>query len=200
MKFSESLEAYQSANPDVTRVMRDTPRHLFASKLIQPLAYGNNPVPLAAGATITQPGLVAFMTELLEPSKVHRALEIGTGSGYQTAILAQLVGHVYTIEIRPELVNLANANLRAGQHCNVTQREADGFHGWPEEAPFDRIILTAASSEIPPALVDQLARRGRLVAPVGGWGQQRLTLIEKAASGEMHFSYHGPVAFVPMIR
>ncbi len=180
--------------------MGETPRHLFAPECIHPSAYGDHPLPIGPGATITQPQVVAAMTELLDPGESDRVLEIGTGSGYQAAILAQLAGHVYTIEIRPELVRLARENLKRQGLANLTQREGDGFYGWPEEAPFSRILLTVAPHAIPQALLDQLSFGGRLVAPAGAWEQQELVLIEKSSSGEVRCSLHGRVAFVPLIR
>jgi protein-L-isoaspartate(D-aspartate) O-methyltransferase len=140
------------------------------------------------------------MTELLEPGKGDRVLEIGTGSGYQAAVLAGIVKHVYTIEIVPELAKLARERLAAMRYRNVTVRGGDGYKGWPDEAPFDRIILTAAPPEIPQVLVDQLRRGGRMVAPVGGHPfTQELVVVEKTASGEIRRRVVAPVAFVPMV-
>ncbi len=191
------MDTFQKSS--LLQAMSDTPRHLFAREIIQPSAYGDHPLPIGAGATITQSRVVALMTELLEPLPTHRVLEIGTGSGYQAAILARLSGHVYTIEIRPELVKMARENLKLRGPANITLREADGFAGWPEEAPFDRIILTAAPREIPPVLIEQLSREGRLVAPVGPWGRQQLLLLEKCVDGQIRRYEKGPAAFVPMI-
>jgi protein-L-isoaspartate(D-aspartate) O-methyltransferase len=185
-------------SPDTLRVMRATLRHLFLPPDLQSRAYEDQPLPIGYDATISQPYIVALMTELLEPAKPHRVLEIGTGSGYQAAVLAQLVGHVYTIEIVPALAQSARQTLRRLGYSNVTVRQGDGYRGWPEEAPFDRVILTASPPEIPQTLIDQLARGGRLVAPVGQFGGQELVLIEKKVDGTLRRRSVGPVAFVPM--
>jgi protein-L-isoaspartate(D-aspartate) O-methyltransferase len=183
---------------DTLRVMRATLRHMFLPPDLQSMAYEDRPLPIGYDATISQPYIVALMTELLEPAKPHRVLEIGTGSGYQAAVLSQLVGHVYTIEIVPALAQSAQKTLQRQGYSNVTVRQGDGYRGWPEEAPFDRVILTASPSEIPQTLIDQLARGGRLVAPVGRLGGQELVLIEKKADGTLRRRSVGPVAFVPM--
>jgi protein-L-isoaspartate(D-aspartate) O-methyltransferase len=185
-------------SPDTLRVMRATLRHLFLPSALQSRAYEDRPLPIGYDATISQPYIVALMTELLEPSRPHRVLEIGTGSGYQAAVLAQLVGHVYTIEIVPALAQSAQQTLRRLGYSNVSVRQGDGYRGWPEEAPFDRVILTASPPEIPQTLIDQLARGGRLVAPVGRPGGQELVLIEKKADGTLRRRSVGAVAFVPM--
>ena len=162
------------------------------------MAYQDRPLPIGNGATISQPYIVALITELLESAKTDRVLEIGTGSGYQAAVLAQLVSSVYTIETVPELARSAGEILRRLGYSNVTVRQGDGYKGWTEEAPFDRIILTAAPLEIPKVLVKQLASGGRLIAPIGsGWNQQ-LVLIEKTAEGKIRRSSKGAVVFVPM--
>jgi protein-L-isoaspartate(D-aspartate) O-methyltransferase len=194
----EHLEARGIRNPDVLRVMRATPRHLFMPPDVRGLAYEDRPVPIGHGATISQPYIVALMTEALEVNKKHRVLEIGAGSGYQAAILAQLVEHVYTIELVPELARFAEGNLKRQGHTNVSVRAGDGYKGWPEAAPFDRVILTAAPPEVPQALIDQLANRGRLIAPVGGGVAQELLLIEKGADGKTRRRSLGDVMFVPM--
>src|SRR5450759_3568741 len=192
------IEGRGVRNPEILRVMRATPRHLFLPPDLQSAAYQDRPLPIGYDATISQPYIVALMTELLEPAKAHRVLEIGTGSGYQAAVLAQLADHVYTIEIVPALAQSAQQTLRRLGYSNVTVRQGDGYRGWPEEAPFARIILTASPPEIPRTLVDQLARGGRLVAPVGPMGAQELVLIEKKADGSLRRRGVGPVAFVPM--
>ena len=185
-------------SPDTLRVMRATLRHLFLPPDLQSRAYEDRPLPIGYDANISQPYIVALMTELLEPAKPHRVLEIGTGSGYQAAVLAQLAGRIYTIEIVPALARSARQTLRLLGYSNVAVRQGDGYRGWPEEAPFDRVILTASPPEIPQTLIDQLARGGRLVAPVGRLGSQELVLIEKKADGTLHRRSVVPVAFVPM--
>lgn len=193
---AEQIEARGIRNPEVLRVMRSTPRHRFVPAHVQALAYGDHPVPIGYGATISQPYIVARMTELLGAGKQHRVLEIGTGSGYQAAILAQLTAEVYSIEIVPELAQSAAQRLRG--HANVTVRHGNGYLGWPEKAPFDRIILTAAPPEIPEALLAQLARGGRLIAPVGKAPAQDLVVIDKDRDGTVHRRSVEKVLFVPM--
>ena len=141
------------------------------------------------------------MTELLEPAKDHKVLEIGTGSGYQAAVLAGLVKHVYSIEIVPELARSAAATLARLGYRNVTVRHGDGYKGWPEEAPFDRVIVTAAPPEVPQALLDQLKPGGKLVAPVGStvWGQD-LVVVDKTPQGKIRRRRVFPVMFVPMVK
>ena len=196
----EQIEGRGIRNADVLRVLRTTPRHLFVPEDVQPYAYSDRPLPIGFGQTISQPYIVALMTELLEPGKGDRVLEIGTGSGYQAAVLAGLVKHVYTIEIVPELAKLARERLAATGFRNVTVREGDGYKGWPEKAPFERIILTAAPREIPEALLGQLSRGGRLVAPVGESPYtQVLVVVEKTASGKIRRRSVAPVMFVPMV-
>ena len=162
------------------------------------MAYEDNPIPIGYGATISQPYIVALMTELLAPAKEHRVLEIGTGSGYQAAILGQLATEVYTIEIVPELAGGAKKMLYDLGYANVEVRQGDGYKGWPERAPFDRIIVTAAPPEIPSALVTQLAPNGRLVAPVGSSRVQELIVVDKRTDGTTNSRSVCPVSFVPM--
>jgi protein-L-isoaspartate(D-aspartate) O-methyltransferase len=185
-------------NPAVLRAMREVPRHLFVPEPMRRSAYEDHPLPIGHGQTISQPYIVAAMTEMLDPKPGHRVLEIGTGSGYQAAVLARLVSHVYTIEIVEPLGRQAQERLAALGYRNVTVRIGDGYEGWPEEAPFDRIILTAAPPEVPQKLIDQLRNGGRLVAPVGaGW--QELVVIDKDAKGNVRRRTEFPVMFVPMV-
>ena len=192
------LEARGIRHPAVLRAMRATPRHLFVPADLRDAAYEDRPLPIGYDATISQPYIVALMMELLEPGRSHRVLEIGTGSGYQAAILAQLTSHVYTIEIVPQLAAAAAETLRRQGHTNVTVRAGDGYRGWPEQAPFDRIILTAAPPAVPQTLLDQLAPGGRLVAPIGPQFEQHLTLIEKTRTGTLRRTVIAPVSFVRM--
>jgi len=197
----DQIEARGVTRPDVLRVLRSTPRHLFLPQLQQPQAYQDRPLPIGFGQTISQPYIVAVMTELAELSKSHKALEIGTGSGYQAAVLAALTAHVFTIEIIPELSTSAAAALKKLGVHNVTLRSGDGYQGWPEQAPFDRIILTAAPPEIPGALLTQLRPGGKLVAPVGDTRfAQTLIVVDKLADGSIKKRSVMPVAFVPMVR
>ena len=196
----EQLEGRGVRNRDVLDVMRRTPRHLFGPTAEQAFAYQDTPVNLGSGATVSQPYIVGFMTELLAPEKGSRVLEIGTGSGYQAAVLAQLAARVYTIEIMPDFARAASVRLAKLGYTNVVVRAGDGFRGWPEEAPFDRILLTAAPKEIPPALIDQLAIGGRLVGPVGPRDNQELVVMEKETDGSVSCKFAGAVLFVPMVR
>jgi protein-L-isoaspartate(D-aspartate) O-methyltransferase len=195
---SEQLKDRNISNPDVLRVMRATPRHLCVPAGVRFQAYEDQPLPIGYGATISQPYIVALMTELLAPAKQHRVLEIGTGSGYQAAILAQLVAHVYTIELVPELAQSAARTLRDLGYSNVTVRQGDGYSGWPEQAPFDAIVVTAAPPDLPPALIEQLSTGGRMVVPVGSRWYQDLMVIEKQPGGEIRQRSVAAVSFVPM--
>jgi len=195
---SVHLEQRGIRDPAVLRAMRRTPRHLFVPEASRQRAYEDNPLPIGHGATISQPYIVALMTELLQAGPRHKVLEIGTGSGYQAAVLAQLAAHVYSIELVPELARLASGTLQLLGYANVTVRQGDGYQGWPQQAPFDRIILTAAPPQIPTRLIEQLARGGRLVAPVGGASDQELILLEKLADGATRTTQAGAVIFVPM--
>lgn len=188
-------------NPEVLRVMRAVPRHLFIPEPMRSQAYEDHPVPVGYGQTISQPYIVGLMTELLEPNKDLTVLEIGTGSGYQAAVLSGLVKHLYSIEIVPELARSSAATLEKLGYRNVTVRHGDGYQGWPEQAPFDRIIITAAPPEIPKTLLEQLKLGGKLVAPVGSsvFGQD-LVVIDKALNGRLRRHSIIPVMFVPMVR
>lgn len=185
-------------NPAVLKVMRQVERHLFVPESLRRSAYEDHPLPIGHGQTISQPYIVAAMTEMLDPKPEDRALEIGTGSGYQAAVLARLVKHVYTIEVVEPLGRQAQARLAELGYRNVTVRIGDGYEGWPEQAPFDKILLTAAPPDVPQKLIDQLKPGGRLVAPVGtGW--QELVVIDKDAKGRMRRRTEFPVMFVPMV-
>jgi protein-L-isoaspartate(D-aspartate) O-methyltransferase len=194
----EQIESRGIRGLELLRVLRATPRHLFVPIASRSMAYDDHPVPIGYEATISQPYIVALMTDLLAPGKTDRVLEIGTGSGYQAAVLSQLAQQVYTIEIVPELAKSAQRILSDLGYRNVTVRQGDGYKGWPEQAPFDGIMLTAAPPEVPQALIDQLGNGGRLVAPVGlGWNQE-LVLIEKDGNGRIRRRSAGGVVFVPM--
>jgi protein-L-isoaspartate(D-aspartate) O-methyltransferase len=196
----DQIEERGVRHAGVLRAMREIPRHLFLPASVRELAYDDRPVPIGHGATISQPYIVAWMTELLEPRKAQRVLEIGTGSGYQAAVLAELVRHVYTIEIVPELAQSAQRLLEKLGYRNITVRQGDGYRGWPDEAPFDRVILTAAPRELPQTLIDQIAPGGRLVAPVGGSVfAQELVVVDKRPDGSIRRRSVGGVAFVPMV-
>jgi protein-L-isoaspartate(D-aspartate) O-methyltransferase len=185
----------------VLAAMRDVPRHLFVPDGLQAQAYDDRPLPIGHGQTISQPYIVALMTQLARPGPGDRALEVGTGSGYQAAVLSRLVSHVYTIELLDPLAREAEQRLKALGYTNVTPRTGDGYAGWPEAAPFDIIIVTAAPDHVPAALVDQLKPGGRLVLPVGPVGDvQELQLIEKDSAGLTRTTRVAPVRFVPLVR
>ena len=186
-------------NPEVIAAMRAVPRELFIPQSVRSQAYEDHPLPIGFGQTISQPFMVGLMTELLEPKKNHRVLEIGTGSGYQAAILSGLVGELYSIEIVPELARSAAETLRSLGLLNVTVREGDGYRGWPEKAPFDGIILTAAPPEIPQVLLEELKPGGRLIAPIGERVQQ-LVVMQKSGDGQVTTRSVLPVSFVPMVK
>jgi len=194
----EQIESRGIHRADILHVLRTTPRHLFVPEGIRERAYDDCALPIGSGSTISQPYIVALMTDLLTPQKHQRILEIGTGSGYQAAVLAQLTEHVYTIEIMPDLAESSREKLAGLGYSNVTVRQGNGYRGWPEEAPFDGIIVTAAPAEVPRTLIDQLARGGRLVAPVGAGWAQNLTVIEKRVDGALVTYSVAPVLFVPM--
>jgi len=182
----------------VLAAMEEIPRHLFIPPPYDRAAYDDNPLPIGNGQTISQPYIVAVMTELLHPKATDNMLEIGAGSGYQAAVLSRLVRHLTTIERISHVASLARANLQALDITNVTVIEGDGTLGYPENAPYDGIIITAATPEVPKPLIDQLAEGGSLVAPVGGQDLQELVAIRKA-QGSITREYHGGVRFVPLI-
>jgi protein-L-isoaspartate(D-aspartate) O-methyltransferase len=185
-------------NRAVLRAMSEVPRHEFVPPELRAEAYDDRPLPIGHGQTISQPYIVALMTQVLEPLPTDRVLEIGTGSGYQAAVLARLVRHVFTIEIVEPLARRAAADLRRLDVTNVTVRAGDGHPGWPEAAPFDSIIVTCAPERIPPALVAQLRDGGRLIIPVGTPDQgQDLVLLRKTGPRVERTSVL-PVRFVPM--
>ncbi|MGH9661759.1 MAG: protein-L-isoaspartate(D-aspartate) O-methyltransferase [Bryobacteraceae bacterium] len=195
------IQARDIRHPRVLDALRSVPRHLFVPPALRFQAYEDHPVPIGHDQTISQPYIVAFMTEALAPEKNHTVLEIGTGSGYQAAVLSPLVREVATIEIVPALAASAKALLAQLEYRNVVVREGNGYLGWPEKAPFDRIILTAAPREIPQRLLDQLKPGGRLIGPAGATVlSQELVVIDKDVSGKLRRRAVLPVRFVPMVR
>jgi len=186
-------------SPRVRAAMAEVPRHEFVPLEYRSEAYGNRPLPIGHGQTISQPLIVALMTELLQPAKTDKVLEVGTGSGYQTAILSALAGEVYTVEIVPELGKMARSNLERLGYSNVSTKIGDGYQGWAEHAPFDAIMVTAAPNHVPPPLIEQLRSGGRIVIPVGGFDQELLVLA-KHVDGTTTTTIIAPVRFVPLIR
>lgn len=193
------LAGHHRLDPRVLDAMRTVRRHLFVPPDQRHSAYRNRPLDIGHGQTISQPFIVALMTDLLRIRPESRVLEVGTGSGYQAAVLGQLARKVHSIEIVAPLAQLAAASLAHAGVGNVVTRVGDGYAGWPETAPFDAILVTAAPDHVPPALVDQLAPGGRLVIPVGR-EEQDLMVIEKSADGTAHSSVVISVRFVPLTR
>ena len=192
----EQLRARGIRDPRVLDAMTRVPRHAFVPAAGRDEAYGDHPLPIGHGQTISQPYIVAFMSEALRLEPTHRVLEIGTGSGYQAAVLGELAGEVYTIEIIPELAESARKTLIENGYANVTVRTGNGYLGWPEHAPYDRIMVTAAPDAVPPALVEQLKIGGLMAIPVGT-GVQELRILRRTATG-LETIDTLPVRFVPM--
>jgi len=188
----------KSFDPAVMQAMAAVPRHEFVPSSMLAQAYENRPLPIGYGQTISQPYIVALMTDLLQTEPEHRVLEIGTGSGYQAAVLSNLVAEVYSIEIIEGLASKTSQLLERQGYKNIKTRIADGYDGWPQHAPYDSIIVTAAISHIPPPLVRQLKKGGRMIIPVGTHFQtQYMTLVEKDMQGEVTTRQLLPVMFVP---
>ena len=196
----EQLTGRGVTDPRVLAAMRRVPRHRFVQEALRARAYGDHPLPIGEEQTISQPFIVGLMTSLLELTGREKVLEVGTGSGYQTAVLATLARRVCSIERLPRLAERARALLESLGHDNVWIRVGNGALGWPDEAPFDRIIVTAAPEQIPKPLLDQLADNGRLIAPVGAQSQtQWITVVDKGPSG-LTERRSIPVLFVPFTR
>ena len=197
----EQIEARGVRDPAVLGAMRAVPRHEFVLPEHRSLAYADRPLPIGLGQTISQPYIVALMTELLEPEPGDRVLEVGTGSGYQAAVAARLVGHVYSIELLPELASSAAERLGRLGVSNVEVRAGDGYLGWPEHAPFDGILVTAGADHVPPPLLEQLAPGARMVIPVeDAGGDQVLQVLAKREDGSVDVREVAPVRFVPLLR
>jgi protein-L-isoaspartate(D-aspartate) O-methyltransferase len=194
----EQLRSRGIRDPAVLAAMGRVPRRLFVPHAYQHLAHGDRPLPIGFDQTISQPYIVAYMTEAAEISPRDRVLEIGTGSGYQAAVLGEIAREVYSVEIVPELAMQAGALLRGLGYANVQVRAGDGYLGWREEAPFDAIIVTAAPDHVPPALVEQLAMNGRMVIPVGV-GEQEMRVLRRTSAGVVERRTL-PVRFVPLVR
>ena len=196
---AHDLQGRDIKDKAVLEAMGKVPRHLFVPGALMSRAYADYPLPIGKGQTISQPYVVAMMTQAVSPRPGDRVLEIGTGSGYQAAVLAEIVDEVYTIEIIPALAQSASAKLKELGYDNVHVKAGDGFFGWPEKAPFDAIVVTAAAPKIPELLLEQLARGGRLIMPVGPVEtSQRLTLVTKRSDGRLSYQVREGVRFVPM--
>jgi protein-L-isoaspartate(D-aspartate) O-methyltransferase len=198
---ADQIRARGVQNSRVLEAMATVPRHEFVPDEFRSMAYDDQPLPTSQGQTISQPYIVALMTELADPQPDHRVLEVGTGSGYQSAVLSGLAGEVYTIELVPELAATAADRLERLGYTNVRVREGDGYLGWPEHAPFDSILVTAGAAEVPMPLVEQLRPGGRMIIPVGDTTSvQILQIVEKDGQGNVRIRDTIPVRFVPLLR
>ena len=196
----KQIEARDITHPATLAALRKVPRHLFVPAELSREAYDDNPLPIGHGQTISQPYIVACMTEEIAPISTSRVLEIGTGSGYQAAVLAEICAEVFTIEIVPELADQAAKQLHQLGYRNVHARTGDGWKGWPDQAPFDAIIVTAAAETIPPPLLEQLKEDGRMIIPLGQrYDAQDLVLVTKHL-GKVLTRPLLPVRFVPFVR
>jgi len=201
VRYTRSETGRAALDKRVMQAMRTTPRHRFVPANLQSAAYANRPLPIGHGQTISQPYIVALMTDLLRVDENDVVLEVGTGSGYQAAILSPLVKQVYTVEIIEALAKQAGERMRRLGYRNVVVHHADGYEGWKAAAPYDAIIVTAAATHIPPPLLGQLKPGGRMVIPVGGpFATQSLMLVEKAPNGKVRTKQVLPVVFVPLTR
>lgn len=199
LMVERDIKARGVKDAKVLEVMQKVPRHLFVDDKLRDQAYDDHPLPIGEGQTISQPYVVALMTEALRLRPSDRVLEIGTGSGYQTAVLAEIVKEVYTIEIRKGLAQKAEKRLLQQGYKNIRVKYGDGYFGWEEYAPFDAIIVTASVNHIPPPLIKQLKDGGRLIIPLGSTIYYQILTLVKKEKGEVFLEQMGPVAFVPMI-
>ena len=195
----QQISARGVSDERVLEAMRDVERHLFVPEELREYAYSDRPLPIGEGQTISQPYVVAFMTEKLDLERSDKVLEVGTGSGYQAAVLGEICDNVWTIEVNGLLAEKAARTLRENGYDNVHVRHGDGYLGWPEEAPFDAIIVTCAPSDVPKPLEQQLAEGGRMIIPVGaGFGQELVLLVK--SGGKLVRRAVLPVRFVPMVN
>lgn len=194
----EQLLARNIQDPKLMEVMNRVPRHLFVHESMHHRAYGDSPLPIGENQTISQPYIVATMTDVLQLSGEERVLEIGTGSGYQTAILAELSAQVFTIERIRSLARKSQQILNGLKYFNIVYKVFDGTYGWPDQAPFDAILITASTPQIPPMLLSQLKDNGRLIAPVGGRDSQKMTVVTKQGNNLRH-TIIGDCKFVPLV-
>ncbi len=201
----QRMVAQQLQGRDITDIrvlaaMSTVPRHRFVPDHLAPLAYNDHPLPIGSGQTISQPYIVALMTQWAEIKPGDKILEVGTGSGYQAAVLAEMTDRVFSIELKPELAAAAAKRLQASGYGRVHLRTGDGYQGWPEEAPFDAILVTATAPQVPPALKKQLKEGGRLVIPVGYSGSLQQLLLLRKVNGELKEEKSLPVRFVPLVK
>jgi protein-L-isoaspartate(D-aspartate) O-methyltransferase len=200
MAETRGMTGVAALSPRVRAALGKVERHRLVPEAQRALAYRNHPLPIGQGQTISQPYIVALSTDLIAPEPHHVVLEIGTGSGYQAAVLAEVVSRVYSIEIVESLALSAQQNLKELQYRNIEVRIGDGYKGWPEKAPFDAIVVTAAAPRVPEALLAQLKPGGRMVIPVGASrDEQELLLIVKSAAGKIEQKSILPVRFVPLV-
>ncbi|MDP3183557.1 MAG: protein-L-isoaspartate(D-aspartate) O-methyltransferase [Desulfobaccales bacterium] len=201
----DRMVAWQLKGRDITddrvlSAMARVPRHRFVPEFLAPLAYEDHPLPIGSEQTISQPYIVALMTQWAGVKAGDKVLEVGTGSGYQAAILAELTDKVYTIELRPELAQAADGRLKALGYGRVKVKCGDGYQGWPEEAPFAAILVTAAASQVPPALTAQLMEGGRLIIPLGPPGGFQTMALFRKINGKLKEENRLPVSFVPLVE
>ncbi len=189
-----------SLDSRVMEVMGRVPRHEFVPVELRAFAYADGPLPIGCGKTVSQPFMVAVMTDLLELDSSHRVLEIGTGLGYHAAVMAELAGELYSVEIIEELAEQAHSRLGDAGYENIRFRVGDGYNGWPEHGPYDRILVASANELIPPPLLQQLKPGGRMVVPAGLEQAQQLLLVEKDEAGRIEATEIFPVLFAPMVR
>jgi protein-L-isoaspartate(D-aspartate) O-methyltransferase len=197
---ARQLKGRDITDPRVLAAMGTVPRHAFVPDYLAPLAYSDRPLPIGSGQTISQPYIVALMSQWAEVKAGDKVLEVGTGSGYQAAILAELTDRVFSIELLPELTEAARVRLAGLGYGKIKVRSGDGYQGWPEEAPFDAILVTATAPEVPPALKAQLKEGGRLVIPVGDVGRVQQLLRLRKVKGEIKEEERLPVMFVPLVK
>jgi protein-L-isoaspartate(D-aspartate) O-methyltransferase len=197
---ARQLQGRGVSDPRVLAAMNRVPRHLFVPERLVPLAYGDHPLPIGSGQTISQPYIVALMSEWAELKPGDKVLEVGTGSGYQAAVLAELTDKVFSIDIRPELAAKAAGVLKSLGYAQVQVKSGDGYLGWPEEAPFDAILVTAAATRVPPALEQQLKEGGRLVIPLGPAGGLQILTRYRKTQGKLKEETRLPVSFVPLVE
>jgi len=201
VRYTRHLIGRDAFDPRVMAAMAEVPRHDFVPEREQRFAYANGPLPIGEGQTISQPYIVALMTDLLGCGENDRVLEVGTGSGYQAAVLSRVVAQVYSVEIIPALAQRAAERLTRLGYDNVETRCVDGYLGWPEQAPFDGILVTAAAPSVPPPLIEQLNEGARMIIPAGPqYGRQELLMLEKRPDGSVRTSNVLAVAFVPLTR